>query len=162
MCTSLQHTSAVDSSPGLPVGQQACAFPAAKQEHVTAQSLAFTNDNVPAVQADAYELPIKLNCDLRAYQREGISWLAFLKRTGLHGCLADVSHLHLCARKETQADWDQPHSGYASCLMWVQQRLPAAASRCEKLQIKACVCTDRQHPCRQVRIGLSTVPLIAC
>lgn len=30
-----------------------------------------------------------INGDLRQYQRAGISWLAFLRRCGLHGVLAD-------------------------------------------------------------------------
>ena len=37
-----------------------------------------------------YEPPVQPSgVTLRAYQREGISWLAFLKRAGLHGILAD-------------------------------------------------------------------------
>lgn len=27
--------------------------------------------------------------DMRPYQREGLAWLAFLRRSGLHGVLAD-------------------------------------------------------------------------
>ena len=41
------------------------------------------------LQADTYELPIDIMADLRPYQREGINWLAFLCRCGLHGILAD-------------------------------------------------------------------------
>ena len=100
LCMSLQHTSAVDSSP-LPPWAAACAILCTKAGPCHSKALVFTNDAVPAVQADAYELPIKLDCDLRSYQREGISWLAFLKRTGLHGCLADVSDLHLCAHTDS-------------------------------------------------------------
>ena len=36
-----------------------------------------------------YQLPVTVAADLRPYQREGISWLAFLRRSGLHGVLAD-------------------------------------------------------------------------
>ena len=36
-----------------------------------------------------YRLPVEIAADLRPYQREGISWLAFLRRSGLHGVLAD-------------------------------------------------------------------------
>ena len=36
-----------------------------------------------------YQLPVEIAADLRPYQREGISWLAFLRRSGLHGVLAD-------------------------------------------------------------------------
>ena len=36
-----------------------------------------------------YELPVKLNATLRPYQQEGVNWLAFLRRFGLHGILCD-------------------------------------------------------------------------
>lgn len=36
-----------------------------------------------------YQLPLTVAVELRAYQRDGISWLAFLRRSGLHGVLAD-------------------------------------------------------------------------
>ena len=42
-----------------------------------------------ARQMPPYQLPVALAADLRPYQREGISWLAFLRRSGLHGVLAD-------------------------------------------------------------------------
>ena len=34
------------------------------------------------------ELPFMLQVQLRPYQQEGINWLAFLRRSGLHGILA--------------------------------------------------------------------------
>ena len=40
-------------------------------------------------QVDDFELPMEINGELRPYQRAGISWLAFLRRCGLHGVLAD-------------------------------------------------------------------------
>jgi len=40
-------------------------------------------------QVDEFELPIEINGELRQYQRAGISWMAFLRRCGLHGVLAD-------------------------------------------------------------------------
>ncbi|EOR00991.1 hypothetical protein E3P92_00420 [Wallemia ichthyophaga] len=40
-------------------------------------------------KVEEYEIPIKLNIDLRKYQREGISWLAFLNKYQLHGILCD-------------------------------------------------------------------------
>ena len=40
-------------------------------------------------QVDEFELPLAIKGELRAYQRAGISWLAFLRRCGLHGVLAD-------------------------------------------------------------------------
>lgn len=36
-----------------------------------------------------YELPIKISITLRKYQREGVSWLAFLAKYQLHGILCD-------------------------------------------------------------------------
>ncbi|CAE6462717.1 unnamed protein product [Rhizoctonia solani] len=36
-----------------------------------------------------YEIPIKLNVELRKYQQEGINWLAFLAKYQLHGILCD-------------------------------------------------------------------------
>jgi len=32
-----------------------------------------------------YPLDIPINAELRSYQKEGINWLAFLSRYGLHG-----------------------------------------------------------------------------
>lgn len=41
-------------------------------------------------KADDYYLPFELKgATLRRYQQEGINWLAFLRRFGLHGVLAD-------------------------------------------------------------------------
>jgi len=40
--------------------------------------------------AAPYALPVDLKIKPRKYQREGINWLAFLRRFGLHGILADV------------------------------------------------------------------------
>ncbi|KAJ9524538.1 hypothetical protein QJQ45_024108, partial [Haematococcus lacustris] len=39
--------------------------------------------------ADDYSLPMPVNVALRRYQQEGVNWLAFLRRFGLHGVLAD-------------------------------------------------------------------------
>jgi TATA-binding protein-associated factor len=36
-----------------------------------------------------YEIPIKLNVELRKYQQEGVNWLAFLAKYQLHGILCD-------------------------------------------------------------------------
>ncbi len=41
------------------------------------------------MQVDDFELPMEISGELRPYQRAGISWLAFLRRCGLHGVLAD-------------------------------------------------------------------------
>ena len=40
-------------------------------------------------QGDDFKLPMAISGELRPYQRAGISWLAFLRRCGLHGVLAD-------------------------------------------------------------------------
>lgn len=40
-------------------------------------------------KAEDYALPFSLTVTLRPYQQEGINWLAFLRRFGLHGVLAD-------------------------------------------------------------------------
>jgi hypothetical protein len=36
-----------------------------------------------------YEIPIAINAELRQYQKDGLSWLAFLRTFKLHGILAD-------------------------------------------------------------------------
>jgi TATA-binding protein-associated factor len=36
-----------------------------------------------------YELSVKINADLREYQKEGVSWLSFLIKFNLHGILCD-------------------------------------------------------------------------
>ncbi|ORX38663.1 hypothetical protein BD324DRAFT_645173 [Kockovaella imperatae] len=40
-------------------------------------------------KAEQYEIPISIKADLRQYQREGVSWLAFLAKYQLHGILCD-------------------------------------------------------------------------
>lgn len=40
-------------------------------------------------QIPRYQISIQLNVTLREYQKEGVSWLAFLRRYKLHGCLCD-------------------------------------------------------------------------
>ncbi|KAG8699789.1 TATA-binding protein-associated factor mot1, partial [Ceratobasidium sp. 395] len=36
-----------------------------------------------------YEIPVKVNVELRKYQQEGVNWLAFLAKYQLHGILCD-------------------------------------------------------------------------
>lgn len=36
-----------------------------------------------------YKIPIPIDVDLRKYQRDGVSWLAFLAKYQLHGLLCD-------------------------------------------------------------------------
>ena len=40
-------------------------------------------------KVEEYQIPVKINVDIRQYQREGISWMAFLARYQLHGILCD-------------------------------------------------------------------------
>ncbi|KAK0546804.1 TATA-binding protein-associated factor mot1 [Tilletia horrida] len=40
-------------------------------------------------KVEEYKLPVKINAKLRTYQREGISWMAFLAKFKLHGILCD-------------------------------------------------------------------------
>lgn len=40
-------------------------------------------------QIPHYEMPVALRAELRNYQKEGISWLMFLRENGFGGCLAD-------------------------------------------------------------------------
>ena len=40
---------------------------------------------------DDYELSVPIKAELRKYQKEGISWMAFLAKFQLHGILCDGS-----------------------------------------------------------------------
>lgn len=40
-------------------------------------------------KAEQYEIPVPIKAELRNYQKEGVSWLAFLARYQLHGILCD-------------------------------------------------------------------------
>lgn len=40
-------------------------------------------------KAEQYSIPIEIKADLRQYQRDGVSWLAFLAKYQLHGILCD-------------------------------------------------------------------------
>jgi TATA-binding protein-associated factor len=42
---------------------------------------------------EPYELPIPIKAELRKYQREGVSWLAFLAKYQLHGILCDGPYI---------------------------------------------------------------------
>ncbi|KAJ1569869.1 btaf1 RNA polymerase II, B-TFIID transcription factor-associated, 170kDa, partial [Nowakowskiella sp. JEL0078] len=44
---------------------------------------------VGAERVQMFELPVEIKAELRPYQREGVSWLAFLNRYHLHGILCD-------------------------------------------------------------------------
>lgn len=38
---------------------------------------------------ESFNIPVKINAELRKYQQEGVSWLAFLNKFHLHGILCD-------------------------------------------------------------------------
>ncbi|KAG9318204.1 hypothetical protein JVU11DRAFT_284 [Chiua virens] len=40
-------------------------------------------------KVEPYEIPVKINAELRKYQQEGVNWLAFLAKYQLHGVLCD-------------------------------------------------------------------------
>ncbi|KAI7889175.1 uncharacterized protein EV154DRAFT_515638 [Mucor mucedo] len=40
-------------------------------------------------KVENYEIPVKINAELRKYQQEGVNWLAFLNKFHLHGILCD-------------------------------------------------------------------------
>ena len=43
---------------------------------------------------EPFEIPVKVNAELRKYQQDGINWLAFLNKYSLHGILCDGIALH--------------------------------------------------------------------
>lgn len=43
-------------------------------------------------KAEQYQIPIPIKAELRQYQRDGVSWLAFLAKYQLHGILCDGEH----------------------------------------------------------------------
>lgn len=40
-------------------------------------------------KAEQFTIPIEIKADLRQYQKDGVSWLAFLAKYHLHGILCD-------------------------------------------------------------------------
>jgi TATA-binding protein-associated factor len=49
----------------------------------------FIGQLIGSEKVEEFELPVKIAAELRSYQKEGVSWLAFLNRYGLHGILCD-------------------------------------------------------------------------
>jgi TATA-binding protein-associated factor len=49
----------------------------------------FIGQLIGTEKVQEYELPVSIAAELRSYQKEGVSWLAFLNRYGLHGILCD-------------------------------------------------------------------------
>ena len=55
-------------------------------------------------KAEQYQVPIDIKADLRQYQKDGVSWLAFLAKYQLHGILCDgTSTVYITADRKT---WD--------------------------------------------------------
>ena len=61
----------------------------AKQRAAWLRDRAFLAQLTDSSRVAPYELPIAVAGELRGYQREGVAWLAFLRRCGLHGVLGD-------------------------------------------------------------------------
>ena len=40
-------------------------------------------------RVEQYNIPVKINAELRKYQQDGVNWLAFLAKYQLHGILCD-------------------------------------------------------------------------
>ena len=49
----------------------------------------FIGQLIGSEKVQEYNLPVSIAAELRPYQKEGVSWLAFLNRYGLHGILCD-------------------------------------------------------------------------
>lgn len=49
----------------------------------------FIGQLIGSEKVQEFNLPVAINAELRSYQKEGVSWLAFLNRYGLHGILCD-------------------------------------------------------------------------
>ncbi|CAO3582227.1 unnamed protein product [Absidia cylindrospora] len=63
---------------------------------MSAQMLAHRDDErrflsqlLDSSKVENFEIPVKINAELRKYQQEGVNWLAFLNRFHLHGILCD-------------------------------------------------------------------------
>ena len=49
----------------------------------------FLSQLLDGSKVQQYELPVKINAELRKYQQDGVNWLAFLAKYQLHGILCD-------------------------------------------------------------------------
>ncbi|KAI7882056.1 hypothetical protein K492DRAFT_145458 [Lichtheimia hyalospora FSU 10163] len=49
----------------------------------------FLSQLLDSSKVENFEIPIKINAELRKYQQEGVNWLAFLNKFQLHGILCD-------------------------------------------------------------------------
>ena len=67
------------------------------------------------MQVDDFKLPMEIHGELRPYQRAGISWLAFLRRCGLHGVLADEMGLGKTLQATAIVVCESPFRLYTTC-----------------------------------------------
>jgi len=58
-----------------------------KQKRGSARS--FLDQLIDGKKIEPYTIPVKINATLRHYQRDGVNWLAFLRKFRLHGILCD-------------------------------------------------------------------------
>lgn len=49
----------------------------------------FLSQLLDGSKVEEYKIPIPISIELRKYQRDGVSWLAFLAKYQLHGLLCD-------------------------------------------------------------------------
>ncbi|KAF0984661.1 hypothetical protein FDP41_000560 [Naegleria fowleri] len=49
----------------------------------------FIDQLLDNTKVEPFDIPIKINAELRQYQKDGVSWLAFLNKYNLHGILCD-------------------------------------------------------------------------
>lgn len=49
----------------------------------------FIGQLIGSEKVSEFVMPVEIRAELRSYQKEGVSWLAFLNRYGLHGILCD-------------------------------------------------------------------------
>jgi TATA-binding protein-associated factor len=49
----------------------------------------FIGQLIGTEKVQGFDIPVAIDATLRSYQKEGVDWLAFLNRFGLHGILCD-------------------------------------------------------------------------
>jgi TATA-binding protein-associated factor len=49
----------------------------------------FVEQLLDSSKVEPFKIPIQINAELRQYQKDGVSWLAFLNKYNLHGILCD-------------------------------------------------------------------------
>ncbi|KAF5324890.1 hypothetical protein D9611_004580 [Ephemerocybe angulata] len=54
-----------------------------------AEERQFLSQLLDGSKVEQYEIPVKINAELRKYQQDGVNWLAFLAKYQLHGILCD-------------------------------------------------------------------------